>query len=48
VKWIYVMFVRGAILDGRAGIAYANLQAMCEYFIVLKARQLIPKGRDSN
>jgi hypothetical protein len=36
IKWLYMMFVRGAILDGRAGIAYANLQAMYEYWIVLK------------
>jgi glycosyltransferase involved in cell wall biosynthesis len=36
IKWLYMMFVRGAILDGRAGIVYANLQAMYEYWIVLK------------
>jgi glycosyltransferase involved in cell wall biosynthesis len=36
IKWLYMMFVRGAILDGRAGISYANLQAMYEYWIVLK------------
>lgn len=41
VKWLYMMFVRGAILDGRAGIAYANLQAMYEYCIVLKTRELM-------
>lgn len=40
LKWLYMMFVRGAILDGRAGIAYANLQAMYEYWIVLKTREL--------
>lgn len=40
IKWLYMMFVRGAILDGRAGIAYANLQAMYEYWIVLKTREL--------
>jgi len=40
VKWIYMMFIRRAILDGRAGIAYANLQAIYEYFIVLKSREL--------
>ncbi|HEX3470791.1 MAG TPA: glycosyltransferase family 2 protein [Silvibacterium sp.] len=41
LKWIYMMFVRGALLDGRAGIAYANLQAIYEYFIVLKTRELM-------
>jgi hypothetical protein len=40
VKWIYMMFIRRAILDGRAGIAFANLQAIYEYFIVLKSREL--------
>jgi glycosyltransferase involved in cell wall biosynthesis len=40
LKWMYMMFVRGAILDGRAGIAYANLQAWYEYLIVLKTREL--------
>jgi glycosyltransferase involved in cell wall biosynthesis len=45
-KWIYMMFVRGAILDGKAGIAYANLQAMYEYMIVLKTREGCPSGGD--
>jgi glycosyltransferase involved in cell wall biosynthesis len=47
IKWLYMMFVRGAILDGRAGIAYANLQTIYEYFIVLKTRELIRKRRKS-
>lgn len=41
IKWLYVMFVRGAILDGRAGITYAFLQSIYEYMIVLKTRELI-------
>lgn len=44
IKWLYMMFVRGAILDGRAGITYANLQAMYEYWIVLKTRELLRTG----
>ena len=40
IKWLYMMFVRGAILDGRAGIAYANLQAMYEQMIVMKTKEL--------
>jgi glycosyltransferase involved in cell wall biosynthesis len=44
LKWLYMMFVRGAILDGRAGIAYANLQAMYEYWIVLKTREDCASG----
>lgn len=45
VKWLYMMFVRGAILDGRAGITYANLQAMYEYMIVLKTREKLKSGQ---
>lgn len=40
IKWLYMMFVRGAIWDGKAGIAYSNLQCMYEYMIVLKTREL--------
>jgi glycosyltransferase involved in cell wall biosynthesis len=40
VKWLYMMFVRGAVLDGRAGIAYAFLQAFYEYLIVLKTAEI--------
>jgi hypothetical protein len=40
IKWCYMIFVRGAILDGAAGIAYATLQAFYEYLIVLKTREL--------
>ena len=40
LKWGYMMFVRGALLDGAAGVAYATLQSIYEYFIVLKTREL--------
>ena len=40
IKWLYMMFVRGAILDGTAGLTYATLQAIYEYFIVLKTKEL--------
>jgi glycosyltransferase involved in cell wall biosynthesis len=40
IKWLYMMFVRRAFFDGRAGITYATLQAIYEYFIVLKSREL--------
>ncbi len=33
-------FVRGAILDGFAGVTYATLQSIYEYFIVLKTKEL--------
>lgn len=48
LKWCYMMFVRGAILDGRAGIAYANLQAIYEYFIVLKTRELTAEAQQGS
>lgn len=40
LKWVYMMFVRGAILDGAAGLTYATLQAFYEYLIVLKTKEL--------
>jgi glycosyltransferase involved in cell wall biosynthesis len=45
IKWFYMMFVRGAILDGPAGIAYANLQTIYEYMIVLKTKELLRKEK---
>jgi glycosyltransferase involved in cell wall biosynthesis len=44
IKWMYMMFIRRAILDGRAGLMYSNLQAIYEYFIVLKTRELLQKS----
>ena len=40
LKFSYMMLVRRAFLDGRAGITYAVLQCVYEYFIVLKTREL--------
>ena len=40
IKWLYMMFVRGAVLDGAAGVAYATLQAFYETMIVLKTKEL--------
>ncbi len=40
VKWIYMMFVRRAVLDGFAGVTYSTLQSFYEYLIVLKTREL--------
>jgi glycosyltransferase involved in cell wall biosynthesis len=41
IKWCFMMFVRGAVLDGPAGITYATLQAFYEYLIELKRRELL-------
>jgi glycosyltransferase involved in cell wall biosynthesis len=40
IKWCYLMFLRGAILDGPAGITYSTLAAFYEYLIVLKTKEL--------
>ena len=40
IKWVYMMFVRGAVLDGSAGVTYATLQSFYEYLIVLKTKEL--------
>ena len=40
IKWCYMIFVRGAFLDGPAGIAYATLASFYEYLIVLKTQEL--------
>jgi glycosyltransferase involved in cell wall biosynthesis len=41
IKWFYLMFFRGAILDGTAGVTYATLQSIYEYLIELKAREIL-------
>jgi glycosyltransferase involved in cell wall biosynthesis len=46
-KWCYMMFWRGAILDGRAGLTYATLQSFYEYLIELKRRELLYKEKHS-
>jgi hypothetical protein len=39
LKWCYMVIWRMGFLDGRAGITYATLQAIYEYFIVLKTKK---------
>jgi len=39
-KLVYMLLWRRAFLDGRAGVTYAVLQAIYEYFIVLKEREI--------
>jgi len=43
IKWLYMVVARRAFLDGSAGITYATLQAIYEYFIVLKTKELLRK-----
>jgi glycosyltransferase involved in cell wall biosynthesis len=40
LKWLYMVFIRLAILDGAAGLTYATLQSFYEYLIVLKTKEL--------
>ena len=40
LKWLYMVFLRGAILDGPAGLTYATLQSIYEYLITLKTKEL--------
>ncbi|RAJ96090.1 glycosyltransferase involved in cell wall biosynthesis [Larkinella arboricola] len=41
IKLFYLAIWRGGFLDGYAGITYAVLQAIYEYFIVLKTKELL-------
>ncbi|MCF2447054.1 glycosyltransferase family 2 protein [Dyadobacter sp. CY345] len=43
IKWLYMVVGRRAFLDGKAGITYATLQSIYEYFIVLKTKELLEK-----
>lgn len=40
LKWLYMVGIRRAFLDGRAGITYATLQSIYEYFIILNKKEL--------
>lgn len=48
VKWLYLVIWRRAFLDGSAGVTYATLQAIYEYFIVLKTSELVAKNKVAN
>jgi hypothetical protein len=41
VKWLYMMLVRGAILDGGAGFMYVSLHSFYEFLIELKYREIL-------
>jgi glycosyltransferase involved in cell wall biosynthesis len=40
IKFLYMLILRRAFLDGAAGIRYASLQAIYEYMIVLKVKEM--------
>jgi glycosyltransferase involved in cell wall biosynthesis len=41
IKWFYLAIWRRGFLDGSAGLTYSMLQAIYEYFIVLKTKELM-------
>lgn len=41
IKWLYMVVWRRAFLDGSAGVTYATLQSIYEYFIVLKTKEML-------
>ena len=45
LKWMYMMFVRGAVLDGAAGVMYATLQSIYEYLIEVKYREILRRRK---
>ena len=45
VKFLYMYVLKLGFLDGRAGYTYCKLQAMYEYMIVVKMRELARKER---
>lgn len=45
LKWLYMMFVRGAVLDGAAGVMYATLQSIYEYLIEVKRREILRRRK---
>ena len=45
IKFFLLYVLKRGFLDGRAGLTYATLQSIYEYFIVLKTREL-ERARD--
>lgn len=44
IKWLYMVVIRRSFLDGKAGMTYATLQAIYEYFIILRTKEFLNKG----
>jgi len=45
IKWFYLVIIRRGFLDGGAGVLNATLQAIYEYFIVLKTKELLQQNK---
>ena len=48
IKFFYMIIVRRAFLDGMPGVRYSVLQAIYEYFIVLKTKEIQMKKNKTN
>lgn len=48
IKWLYMVVIRGAILDGAAGLTYATLASFYEYLITLKTKELVQQLKPKN
>lgn len=46
IKWLYMVIWRRSFMDGIPGITVATLQAIYEYFIELKAKELLLKEQN--
>jgi glycosyltransferase involved in cell wall biosynthesis len=47
-KWCYMMFFRGAVLDGYAGFTYSTLSTFYEYLIEVKRRELLRSRQETD
>ena len=45
-RFVYMYFLRGGVLDGRAGLTYCTFLAIYEYLIVIKMKELRRRQRD--
>lgn len=45
IKWGYVYIWRRAFMDGYAGLVYATLQSIYEYFIVIKSKEILSRNK---
>ena len=43
IKWLYMMFVRGAALDGASGFMYVSLHSFYEFLIAIKHKEILRK-----
>lgn len=47
LRWFYMYFILGGILDGKAGFAWCTLQAFYEYLILLKVEEMRHKAQET-